>query len=675
MSWLRGNLRWRVQFKSLSGKGCLVNIYDRGYSGGFADLSKTGNDVPFAVEQGVTALQGASDCFYYDEDDEKDFLQFLRVKTGFLRLVEETYGALDNLQPSQPMEHYVEVYYGANIVFTGYMQCADYSSPFVACPRVLEYVITSPLGFLDSQNFSVDNLDNNTVTLGKALQEVIAGLDSRYNRVVWPGSTVAPWNSLVPTSLLVPFNEEFVHTDDANKIYKPQDFRFFLAGICSYFGWVLHDSPTTLFFTKYDQPLLPDKYSSILVANLANPQEQYRTDLTQSSPFSLLANYSNADNNASFSVLRPLKKLDVTMDGDPDDGLSLTTRHCKVDTIRFVTGNGYMGCSLQQVTNEVDGYGIGVAQWNGTSILTPGLYPIMFTTFGSTDTEMSFREFWVAVIDNSNASLRKKLISWKKNGCFDVSANSDHGNIVGVRIHIAKGTNLETLKSSGWGSNIQLQMSIRNGDKYYNFANSTWQSQEVPTTVTFDKNTGKLIGNQSLPDYSDVDGYILYLNDEEPYDFEVNLYYNSINGTSTGNHIAIETLELFDPLRGMSDFGLASHNENGRTFTIDGNNKGVEEGNVSVGMNSCVKYKGNTSFVNADGSITGLKPSFPYVFKPSSWLTQQFKGTMMTNEYIYQWRYYAQDWIWKVMAHGFDLASDTHTLTLARSVLLNNQNT
>lgn len=675
MSWTYKNLRWRIQFKSLNERGCLVNIYDKKYTQGHADLTKTGNDVPFTVEQGVTALQGASDCFYYDEDDEKDFLHFLRVKTGFLRLVEEAYGALDDLQPGEPMEHYVEVYYGANIVFTGYMQCADYSSPFVACPRVLEYVITSPMGFLDSQNFSTDNISNNTVTLGKALQEVIAGLDSRYNRVVWPGSTVAPWNALVPTSLLVPFNDEFVHTDDANKIYKPQDFRFFIEGICSYFGWVLHDSPTTLFFTKYDQPL-SGQYSAIYVEHLANPQEQYRMPLAQSAPFQLLSYYSNADNSATFSVVRPLKKLDVTMEGDPDDGLSLTTMHCKL----VVPTRGYhddecMGFSLQQVGNEVDGYGIGVAQWNGTSIRTPGLYPIMFTTFGSTDTEMSFHEFWVAVIDNSNASLRKKLIGWKKNGCFDVSANSDHGNIVGVRIKIAKGTNLENLKSSGWGSNIQLQMSIRNGEKYYNFSNYTWQSQEVPTTVTFSKDTGKLIGNQVLPDYSDVDGYILYLNDEEPYDFEVNLYYNSINGMSTGNCISIETLELFDPLRGMSEFGLASHNENGRTFTIDGNNKGVEEGNVSVGMNSCVKYKGNTSFVNADGTITGLKPAYPYVFKPSSWLTQQFKGTMMTNEYIYQWRYYAQDWIWKVMAHGFDLASDTHTLTLARSVILNNQNT
>ena len=416
MSWTKKNLRWRIQFKSLNERGCLVNIYDKQYSnvGGQADLSKTGNDVPFAVEQGVTALQGASDCFFYDEDDEKDFLLFLRHKTGFLRLVEESYGALDDLQPGEPMEHYVEVYYGANIVFTGYMQCADYSSPFVACPRVLEYVITSPLGFLDSQNFSVDNLANNTVTLGKALQEVIAGLDSRYERVVWPGSTVAPWNSLVPTSLLVPFNDEFVHTDDADKVYKPRDFRFFVEGICSYFGWVLHDSPTTLFFTKYDQPLLPDKYSSILVAKLANPQEQYRTDLTQSSPFQLLANYSNADNNASFSVVRPLKKLDVTMEGDPDDGLSLTTRHCKVVPTRGYHDNECMGFSLKQVTDEVDGYGIGVAQWNGPSILTPGLYPIMFTTFGSSDKEMSFHEFWVAVIDNSNASLRKKLISWKK---------------------------------------------------------------------------------------------------------------------------------------------------------------------------------------------------------------------------------------------------------------------
>lgn len=673
MSWMYKNLRWRVQFKSLSGKGCLVNIYDRGYSGGFADLSKTGNDVPFAVEQGVTALQGASDCFYYDEDDEKDFLQFLRVKTGFLRLVEETYGALDNLQPSQPMEHYVEVFYGSNLVFTGYMQCAEYSSPFVACPRVLEYVITSPLGFLDSFNFSANDVANPTMTLGAALQEVLAGLDAKYDKVVWPGATVAPWNSLVPTSVLVPFNKAYKHTDADSALYEPRDFRFFLEGICSYFGWVLHDSPTTLFFARYDQPILPDgQYSSIALANIGSPQENVRTNIYQSNPYSLTEDYSNADGGATMSVVRPLKQLEVTMGGESNDDLSLTTRNCKVRTSRWYSGNAGVGYSLEQVGNEVDGYNIGVASWNGPGIPAPGLYPIQFTTFAQGDRTLSYKEFWVAVIDNSNSTLRKKLISWKHNGCFDVSENTEHGHILGIRIQIGRGTTLSNLSTS-WSSDTQLIMSIKSGGKYYNFGSGQWQSAEATTTVTFDKNSGHLVGNLSLPDYPDCDGYIAFLGDGVAYDFEVSLYYYSINGMSTNNYISIEKMELFDPLRGLSAYGKSSHNNDGRTFVIKGSNKGVEEGSVNVGMNSSFLYKGNTSFVNADGTITGYEPAYPYAFKPSAWLTQKFKGSQSPNEYVYRYYYFTQGWVWKVMAHGFDLCSDTHTLTLARSELLNNQ--
>lgn len=42
-------IKWRLQFKSLNNTGCLVNIYEDGYTGSSADTTKTGADVPFAV--------------------------------------------------------------------------------------------------------------------------------------------------------------------------------------------------------------------------------------------------------------------------------------------------------------------------------------------------------------------------------------------------------------------------------------------------------------------------------------------------------------------------------------------------------------------------------------------------------------------------------------------------
>ena len=63
------NIRWRLQFKSLNGTGCLVNIYDEGWTSS-ANTSKTGADVPFAAETGVTLLTGAAKPFEYEEDDD-----------------------------------------------------------------------------------------------------------------------------------------------------------------------------------------------------------------------------------------------------------------------------------------------------------------------------------------------------------------------------------------------------------------------------------------------------------------------------------------------------------------------------------------------------------------------------------------------------------------------------
>ena len=75
-------IKWRLQFKSLNNTGCLVNIYEDGYTGSSADTTKTGADVPFAVETGVTELKGADVPFEYEEDDSSDLLVFIRIKTG-----------------------------------------------------------------------------------------------------------------------------------------------------------------------------------------------------------------------------------------------------------------------------------------------------------------------------------------------------------------------------------------------------------------------------------------------------------------------------------------------------------------------------------------------------------------------------------------------------------------
>ena len=68
--------RWSLTFKSLNNVECNVYIYDEGWTGA------------------VTALIGADEPFFYQEDDDESLLTVLRYRTGYLRVVENSYNAL-----------------------------------------------------------------------------------------------------------------------------------------------------------------------------------------------------------------------------------------------------------------------------------------------------------------------------------------------------------------------------------------------------------------------------------------------------------------------------------------------------------------------------------------------------------------------------------------------------
>ena len=93
------NIRWFITFKAFNGTNCLVNIYD--------------NDWPSGVSMG---LRGAADPFYYEEDDSDDLLNdVVRYRTGYIRVVEQTVGQLDDIYPTSTFDRYVEFIYGNDL--------------------------------------------------------------------------------------------------------------------------------------------------------------------------------------------------------------------------------------------------------------------------------------------------------------------------------------------------------------------------------------------------------------------------------------------------------------------------------------------------------------------------------------------------------------------------------
>ena len=138
-------IKWRLQFKSQNGTGCLVNIYEEGYTGSSADTTKTGANVPFAVESGVTALNGASDPFEYNEGDSEDLLNdIIRYRTGYIRVVEDNFGDLDEIFPSINTDRYVEFYYGDTLDFVGYIQAQAFDNEWAPGPRIVELPVIGP---------------------------------------------------------------------------------------------------------------------------------------------------------------------------------------------------------------------------------------------------------------------------------------------------------------------------------------------------------------------------------------------------------------------------------------------------------------------------------------------------------------------------------------------------
>ena len=123
-----------MTFVSLNGTNCRVDIYKRGYEG---------NE--------VEELVAAANPFEYEEDDSEDTLNsVIRYRTGYLRLIEDNHGDLDELYPLLNTDRYIEFYYGESLDFNGFIQAQEFENPWAPGPREVELPVISPLGLAAS---------------------------------------------------------------------------------------------------------------------------------------------------------------------------------------------------------------------------------------------------------------------------------------------------------------------------------------------------------------------------------------------------------------------------------------------------------------------------------------------------------------------------------------------
>ena len=313
MSWSEGNLRWTVPFKSLNNTSCRIYIYQNGYTGTF-----------------IQNVLAADNPFFYEEDEDEDLLNdVLRYRTGYIRLIEEYESgstfALNDIYPQSAFDRYVEVYYGSDIVFNGYIQVQDFSNELVPVPKVIELPVISPLGLMDQLIFSNTRyLPPTAVTLGELLNLTINS-PTHYDYVYLPknyGATqnyaAVDFNMQISSLVVSPWNDDFHHSMNdrpREKVMKGNSYAFLIESICKAFGWVCHDMPGSLVFTAFDYE---GQYCYYDRAHIGESGYRHDADIPTAA-VALTDFFTPADDSPKITTIMPDTGIEIDYEGDDQE--------------------------------------------------------------------------------------------------------------------------------------------------------------------------------------------------------------------------------------------------------------------------------------------------------------------------------------------------------------------
>lgn len=667
-------IKWRLQFKSLQNIGCLVNIYEENYTSS-ADTTKTGANVPFTCETGVRPLMGAAVPFEYEEEDSDDLLELIRYRTGYIRVIEVTYDELADLIPTTLTDHYVEAYYGSELVFTGFMQMQTFQQPWVAVPRELEFPIVSPLGLLDSFDFPLPGNEGiHATTTGKLLKLVADILDAGYTHVAYPVDTNAsgdvalyPWKEAISAGVAVALNTQFKRYNTEADLYKPNNIGTFLHGICATMGWWLHEWPGRLFFSS-------PTCTSCGLLPLSSVEAGTDTGWTRVAGNAGIGNYfMNADDDASITTIAPLKSLKLSANGEKNAIHALPTEYGYANSVGygyFYHSNkwGVAGQLIVPAGIVATDYYNDNLQWVDGTIMKSHTSPFFaLVLYGCEDYNtltVSPSVFWLAWTSNTLTSTNKLLFAYKINGLADV------GKFI-LKCTIEVGSDLKDMSATGWGYDIIFQVVIYDTitKKYLDMSTSNWSSSIVYNAVRIDQSTGKILPNISTRQYPDNDGYIFDL----PYglkDLSVQVYVNSSSGIDPDwliKFVDFSIKRLSEWTRNELDWQEQFDDE---ALTLKGSDKGIDDGSLTLEVNNF--YPNSNYFANI-GSMPTMESKYAHVFTPTSILKQRMMRKNASGWtfawYAGQYGYWRSEnpvnpWYWHILAHSFNLRDDEVGLTL-----------
>ena len=333
-------LRWRIPFTSRKGYYCHIDIYDPSYTGQTViELSTTNPDAP-AVP--------APDPFYFEEDDDQDLLKVVRIKTGYINLVETQFDGLADIYATSLKSRYVEVFYNSTIVFRGYLQQQTFENDWRPAPREVSLPVVSVLGLTESLSFDAE-LPLTDKSLGYYMKQLLRKIEptdntaaiTRYNRVLFSGNAAGDITATIHPTVVTVDNPDFSKArSSSTQPYKGIMLYDLLEGICNAYGWIAHDMPTCILFTKFDNDstyyYYPVDYTS--TNDIETLSGRAVTQLPETDATLQLGNLMEPSaDDSTITQIMPYRTVNAKYDGELVSKVDMTLDHMRAKRLFEIT--------------------------------------------------------------------------------------------------------------------------------------------------------------------------------------------------------------------------------------------------------------------------------------------------------------------------------------------------
>lgn len=488
--------RWTIPFMSNKDVSCVIDIYDE-----ITNDDTWSSVTELSINNNTSPGYPADEPFYFEEDESENLLEPIRVKTGYITLVERTYGSLSDLFPKTDMEHYVEVRYGGTLVFTGYIQAQSFDNEFVAPPRIIGLPVVSPLGLLEGLKFSIPTTPT-VKTIGAWLKEVVNGLMADIDNVIYPYFTAATGGVMLIEQLnslvLCPYNDQFNYNTETNDLFTSSSYGEFIEALCNASGMVVHDTPHKLVFVKYDH--MGDYYQyPVSTLNTGSGA----TSAGSGSGNSSMAYANILSDNGVESLVMPVNKITLNFTGDINPDKAFGLNHTKTYNYRSVRNVGAAFMNPKGTEFESNHLMLD-SSINASDLLSQN--GVAIGAFGPLAGNMNQGVY----IAQSSSWADMSLFTWR-------IYQTPHEKCRLV-FKMIWGKTLEDFKSDGYqilqtttapygyiDADITLYARIKNGVYYYNYGTTyyVWQStqgQAIPIFIS-GKTGEALLGISPPPDW------------------------------------------------------------------------------------------------------------------------------------------------------------------------------